>query len=217
MISHPEKKLRQSENAVGKSSRKARKMRRAALIVVDVQRDFCEGGALAAAYTLSLLEPLGQCIEAARRAGAVIVYTQDWHPENHSSFQENGGPWPMHCVANSQGAELMPPLRAEEGDVIIRKGVAVDGAGYSGFEDTGLAEKLRELKVERIGVSGIATEYCVRATALDGLQAGFETTVLADLIRAVNPKETPRVWRELKRAGAHIHTAAEWLASAGKS
>ena len=119
----------------------------------------------------------------------------------------------MHCVANSRGAELMPPLSAEEGDVIIRKGVAVDGAGYSGFEIPELAEKLRELKVERIGVSGIATEYCVRATALDGIQAGFKTAVLADLIRPVNPKETPRVWRELKQAGAHISTAAEWLAS----
>lgn len=188
-------------------------MAKAALIVVDVQRDFCEGGALAAAHTLSLLEPLEQCIEAARRAGALIVYTQDWHPENHSSFQANGGPWPMHCVANSRGAELMPPLRAEEGDVIIRKGVAVDGPGYSGFEATGLKEKLSELKVERIGVSGIATEYCVRATALDAVQEGFETTLLTELIRPVNPNATPRIWRELKRAGAHLSTAGAWLGS----
>lgn len=188
-------------------------MKKAALIVVDVQRDFCEGGALAAAHTLSLLEPLEQCIEAARRAGALIVYTQDWHPENHSSFQANGGPWPMHCVANSRGAELMPPLRAEEGDVIIRKGVSVDGPGYSGFEATGLEEKLRELKVERIGVSGIATEYCARATALDALQKGFETTLLTELVRPVNPNETPRIWRELKRSGAHISTAGAWLGS----
>jgi nicotinamidase/pyrazinamidase len=152
-------------------------MSRTALIVVDVQRDFCEGGALAAADTLSLLKPLQECIDAARQAGAVIVFTQDWHPANHSSFMPNGGPWPVHCVANSAGAELMPPLQALAADVIIHKGVAADGAGYSGFEMTGLAERLKESGIKRIGVSGIATEYCVRATALDGLRAGFEITV----------------------------------------
>src|ERR1700758_1203808 len=119
-------------------------MKKAALIVVDVQRDFCESGALAAADTLSLLNPLQACIKAARRAGAVIVYTQDWHPANHSSFKTNGGPWAVHCVADSPGAELMPPLRAGAGDVVIHKGVEVDGAGYSGFELTGLAERLKE-------------------------------------------------------------------------
>ena len=186
-------------------------MGKAALIVVDVQRDFCEGGALAAADTLSLLEPLQDCVDAARRAGAVIVFTQDWHPANHSSFKTNGGPWPVHCVANTPGAELMPPLRA--GDVTIHKGVAVDGAGYSGFELTGLAERLKELRIERLGVSGIATEYCVRATALDGIQAGFETVVLTDLIRAVQASETSRVLAELSKAGAKTATAAEWMKS----
>lgn len=188
-------------------------MAKAALIVVDVQRDFCEGGALAAADTLSLLRPLKKCVEEARRKGAVIVFTQDWHPENHSSFALNGGPWPVHCVANTAGAELMPSLRADEDDVIIRKGVTEEGAGYSGFEATGLAERLKELGVERVGVSGIATEYCVRATALDSLQGGFETTILTDLIRPVKPSETQRILQELKQAGASISIAAEWLAS----
>jgi len=188
-------------------------MSRTALIVVDVQRDFCEGGALAAADTLSLLKPLQNCIEAARQAGAVIVFTQDWHPANHSSFQPNGGPWPVHCVANSAGAELMPPLQALAGAVIIHKGVAADGAGYSGFELTGLAERLKESEIKRIGLSGIATEYCVRATALDGLRAGFETTVLRDVIRAVQANEAPRVLAELEDAGAKTARASEWLKS----
>lgn len=188
-------------------------MGRAALIVVDVQRDFCEGGALAAADTLSLLEPLRKCIENARQAGVVIVFTRDWHPENHSSFQASGGPWPVHCVLDSKGAEFMPPLRAEAGDVVIDKGVATEGPGYSGFEDTGLAARLQELKVSRVGVSGIATEYCVRATALDGVQAGFETVVLEDLIRPVEAKETARVLAELKRAHVGVSTAAKWLGS----
>jgi nicotinamidase/pyrazinamidase len=188
-------------------------MAKAALIVVDVQRDFCEGGPLAASDTLSLVEPLQKCIEAARRAKAAMVYTKDWHPENHGSFETHGGPWPAHCVAGSAGAELMPPLQAEAGEVVIHKGVPAGGAGYSGFELTGLEDRLRELRVERVGVSGIATEYCVRATALDALRHGFEVTVLTDLIRAVKPSETAKVLEELGKAGAKMATAAEWLES----
>jgi nicotinamidase/pyrazinamidase len=186
-------------------------MGRAALIVVDVQRDFCEGGTLAAADTLSLLEPLRKDIEEARRKGAVIVYTRDWHPENHSSFAANGGPWPTHCVANSRGAEFMPPLQTEPGDFVVSKGTAIESEGYSGFEDTGLAARLKAQQVERIGVTGIATEYCVRATALDGVKAGFETAVLTDAIRAVKPEETVRVVKELEGAGVKSETAVEWI------
>lgn len=186
-------------------------MERTALVVVDVQRDFCEGGALAAADTLSLLEPLNNCIEAARRAGAVIVYTRDWHPANHSSFNGNGGSWPVHCVAETDGAELMPPLRTKENDLMIHKGVGVDGAGYSAFEGTGLEARLRELNVSRIAVSGIATEYCVRAAALDGLKAGFETWLLLDMIRPMQASATAGVVAELEKAGARAIQAGEWL------
>jgi len=184
-----------------------------ALIVVDVQRDFCEGGALAAADTLSLLQPLQECINAARRANAVIVYTKDWHPAAHNSFRPTGGPWPVHCVAGTPGAELMPPLHAEADEIVTHKGVEVRGAGYSGFELTGLEDRLRKLQIERVGVSGIATEYCVRATVLDALKHGFKVTVLTDLIRAVQPAETPGVLEELKKASATTATAADWLKS----
>jgi nicotinamidase/pyrazinamidase len=190
-------------------------MGKTALIVVDVQRDFCEGGALAASDTLSLLEPLRESVEAARRAGAIIVFTKDWHPEAHSSFEKNAGPWPVHCVAGTPGAELMPPLVAEEGDVIIQKGMDVNGAGYSGFEGTGLTRKLRELGVQSLAVAGIATEYCVRATALDAVKARFETVVLTDLIRAVQASETPKILSELHAAGVKTATGAEWLTRAG--
>jgi nicotinamidase/pyrazinamidase len=188
-------------------------MAKTALIVVDVQRDFCEGGALAAADTLSLLEPLSKCIAEARRKGAVIVYTRDWHPQEHSSFRENGGPWPVHCVAGSPGAQLMAPLKAEASDVIVNKGTAVEGAGYSGFEDTGLAEQLKAMQVERVAISGMAAEYCVRATSLDAVNSGFETAVLGDLIRAVRAEETPQIIKELQRAGVKSETAAEWMTS----
>jgi nicotinamidase/pyrazinamidase len=184
-----------------------------ALIVVDVQRDFCEGGALAAADTLSLLQPLQRTIEAARRANVVIVYTKDWHPADHSSFQTTGGCWPVHCVADTRGAELMPPLQAKADEIVTHKGVEVRGAGYSGFELTELEGRLRKLQVQRVAVSGIATEYCVRATTLDALHHGFQVTVLTDLIRAVQPAESAKVMEELKNAGAKATTSAEWLKS----
>jgi nicotinamidase/pyrazinamidase len=188
-------------------------MGNAALIVVDVQKDFCEGGALAASDTLSLLRPLKEYIDAARRAGVLVVFTKDWHPEEHSSFQKNAGPWPVHCVAGSTGAELMPPLVAEDGDVIIQKGMDANGAGYSGFDGTGLNRKLRELGVQSVAVSGIATEYCVRATALDAVKARFATVVLTDLIRAVDASETDKALNELSAAGVQVASAAQWLAA----
>jgi nicotinamidase/pyrazinamidase len=187
-------------------------MAKTALIVVDVQRDFCEGGALAASNTISLLQPLKKYIEEARRSGALVVFTQDWHPQKHGSFQANGGPWPVHCVAGQAGAELMPPLRAEAGDVVIHKGVGVNGAGYSGFDETLLEKELHGNGITRVGVTGIATEYCVRATALDAQKAKFETAVLEDLIRAVQDKDTPKTLTELRQAGVKVTDSANWLA-----
>jgi nicotinamidase/pyrazinamidase len=187
------------------------KAKKSALIVVDVQRDFCEGGALAASDTLSLLAPLQKTIEAARRAGATIVFTKDWHPASHSSFDPNGGPWPVHCIENSPGAELMPPVTAAPGDIIIHKGIPIDGPGYSGFDDTGLASQLTQRGISNVAVAGIATEYCVRATALDAAAAGFSTGVLEDVIRAVNTNETKKTLSELKNSGVKVETAKQWL------
>lgn len=185
-----------------------------ALIVVDVQRDFCEGGALAAADTLSLLTPLDSFVATARHAGVKIVFTQDWHPPNHSSFRAQGGPWPAHCVADSRGAELMPPLTAEPDDLVARKGQTVDGAGYSGFENTALAEQLRALGVEDVAVCGVATEYCVRATAIDAAQAGFRVTVLTDLIRPIQLAATEGILRDMAAVGIKATTAHSWLSAA---
>ncbi len=186
-------------------------MVKTAMIVVDVQRDFCAGGALAAWDTPSLLAPLQECINAARRSGVTIIFTQDWHPSNHSSFQANGGKWPIHCVENTPGAELMPPLRPAAGDIVIHKGTAVDGEGYSGFDSTGLESRLREWKVGRVSVAGIATEYCVRATALDANRAGLETILLTDLIRPVEENAAPKVLTELGRAGVQLMPSPRWL------
>ena len=186
-------------------------MVKTAMIVVDVQRDFCAGGALAARDTSSLLVPLKECIDAARRSGVTIIFTQDWHPANHNSFQVNGGKWPVHCVENTPGAELVPPLYAESGDIVIHKGTAVDGEGYSGFDSTGLETRLREMKIGRVSVAGIATEYCVRATALDANRAGFETILLTDLIRPVEESASPKALTELGRAGVQLMPSPRWL------
>jgi nicotinamidase/pyrazinamidase len=191
-------------------------MGKAALIVVDMQRDFCEGGALAASDTKSLMEPLEGFIAEVRKKGAAIVFTQDWHPETHSSFKTNGGPWPVHCVAGSAGAELMPPIQREPSDVVIHKGVPVDGAGYSGFEATGLAQKLRALGIERVGVVGVATEYCVRATALDAAEEGFETVLVSDMVRPVQDAATAKTMEEVKKAGVGVAMADAWLSEIGK-
>ena len=187
------------------------KAKKSALIVVDVQRDFCEGGALAASDTLSLLPPLQQTIEKARRTGTTIVFTKDWHPASHSSFSPNGGPWPIHCIENTAGAELMPPIASAAGDIIIHKGVPADGPGYSGFDATGLASELSQRGISDVAVTGVATEYCVRATALDAAAAGFSSVVLEDVIRAVNPGETGKTLTELKNSGVNIATSKQWL------
>ena len=189
-------------------------MTKSALVVVDVQRDFCEGGALAAANTLSLLPPLQKFIDAAKRQGTLVVFTQDWHPGNHSSFKANGGPWPVHCVAGTRGAEFMAPVGAGADDVVIHKGVGENGAGYSGFDETSLQRQLQDKGITRVGVAGIATEYCVRATALDALKAKFDTTVLEDLIRAVQDKEVAHVLAELRQVGVKLNHSAAWLAAA---
>ncbi|HXR32149.1 MAG TPA: isochorismatase family protein [Verrucomicrobiae bacterium] len=186
-------------------------MVKTAMIVVDVQRDFCAGGALPAWNTPSLLVPLQDCIDLARRSAVTIIFTQDWHPANHNSFQTNGGKWPDHCVENTAGAELMPPLQAAAGDIVVHKGTAVDGEGYSAFDSIGLEARLRELKVGRVSVAGIATEYCVRATALDANRAGLETILLTDLIRPVEETAAPKVLTELGRAGVQLMPSPRWL------
>jgi nicotinamidase/pyrazinamidase len=182
-----------------------------ALIVVDVQRDFCEGGALAAADTVSLLEPLRAFIAAARQAGVKIVLTQDWHPPNHRSFREAGGDWPVHCVAGSRGAQLMPRLDSDALDLIVYKGETIDGAGYSGFESTGLGERLGALGVREAAVCGVATEYCVRATAIDAVKAGFRVAVLTDLIRPIQFAAGESALGEMVALGIEGLESEVWL------
>lgn len=174
---------------------------RTALIAVDVQGDFLPGGSLAVAGGDAVVAPL---LAAARRAGMVVA-TRDWHPPHHVSFAERGGPWPVHCVAGTSGGALHPDVD-RIADVVVSKGTNVDVDAYSGFDGTPLAELLRAAGVWRVLVGGLATDYCVRATALDALQQGFEVVVLRDAVRPVEaqPGDGERALSEVAAAGAQV-------------
>jgi nicotinamidase/pyrazinamidase len=173
-----------------------------ALIVVDVQNDFCPGGALAVPDGDAVVEPINRLAAAA----PFVVATRDWHPPDHGSFAEQGGPWPVHCVAGSRGAELHPGIDRSRVDAVVDKGQARDTEGYSGFEATGLEALLRSRGVDTVDVAGLALDYCVRATALDAKQAGFNVVVHRDATRAVevSPGDGERAVAELRAAGVQV-------------
>ncbi|HEX8951225.1 MAG TPA: nicotinamidase [Polyangia bacterium] len=175
--------------------------KRDALIVVDLQPDFMPGGPLAVVEGDRIAVPIG--LLAAHFS--TVVTTQDWHPAGHVSFVERGGPWPPHCLAGSAGAQVHPALPDELVTLKLRKGTGIDVDSYSGFRDdagiaTGLAGYLRDRAVERLFVCGLARDFCVRATAIDGARAGFRVVLLDDLTRAVDPSTRARVDAELVEA-----------------
>lgn len=191
--------------------------RSTALIVVDLQNDFADpSGSLAVRGGAAIVPFVNTQIADALEAGAFVVYTQDWHPRHTPHFAQDGGAWPVHCVQNTWGARLHPDL-AVEGPV-VRKGTFGED-GYSGFTmrdpvleetiPTELAGLLLERAVTRVVVTGLATDYCVRATALDAAALSFETTVLAGAIAAVDlkPGDGERALEEMAAAGVHIEPA----------
>jgi nicotinamidase/pyrazinamidase len=173
-----------------------------ALIVVDVQNDFCPGGALAVPNGDDVIEPINRLAQEA----PLVIATRDWHPPEHSSFAQNGGPWPVHCVQDTAGAELHPGIDRRLIDVVIDKGQARDAEGYSAFEGTELEQLLRECEVKRLDVAGLALDYCVKATALDARRAGFEVIVHERATRAVNasPGDDARAVKQLRAAGVRV-------------
>jgi nicotinamidase/pyrazinamidase len=175
-----------------------------ALVIVDYQNDFNPGGALAVAGGDEIAERINAL--AADDRFALVVATRDWHPPDHRSFSDQGGTWPVHCVAGTPGAELHPALDAGRIDVIVDKGQDRDTEGYSGFQATGLESLLRERGIDRITVVGLATDYCVRHTALDALRDGFPVTVDSSAVRGVDvqPGDSTRALDELREAGASI-------------
>jgi nicotinamidase-related amidase len=136
----------------------------------------------------------------------MVVYTRDWHPEDHSSFAHRGGPWPVHCVSGTSGAEFHSDLPLAPGAVIVEKGMAHAPDQYSGFEGTGLADRLRSRQIVTCLICGLATEYCVKATALDAVKEGFETWVMTDAVAAVNvrPGDDTRALLEMRSSGINL-------------
>ncbi len=177
-----------------------------ALIVVDVQNDFCPGGSLAVANGDEVVAPLNELMKEFLERGEPVFKTRDWHPPTAKHFAVYGGIWPVHCVRNTPGAEFHPELVDDPRITIISKGIDESADGYSGFDGTNLAQILRDQQVKEVWVGGLATDYCVKHTVLDALQQGFEVKALADAMRAVNvnPNDGAEAIAEMRAAGAEV-------------
>ena len=187
-----------------------------ALIVVDVQNDFCPGGTLAVKDGDQVVPALNRHIDKFTKARLPIFATRDWHPAKTTHFNTSGGPWPPHCIQGSKGAEFHPDLKLPPDTVIVSAGMGSDEDGYSGFlgiDDRGqkLADLLRQRRVERIFVGGLATDYCVKHTVLEGLKEGLKVVLLVDSVRGVNlkPGDSESAIEEMLHAGAVIATDFE--------
>jgi nicotinamidase/pyrazinamidase len=182
-----------------------------ALLIIDFQNDFCPGGALAVDEGDQIAEPIGRLWKQVDH----VFATRDWHPPDHSSFETEGGPWPVHCVQGTPGAELHPSMDEIEIDGIVDVGREREDQGYSGFEKSKLAEMMRGRGVDEVAVCGLATDYCVRASAIDACREGFDTTVVTDAIRAVDvePGDGERSLEEMRAAGAKLATSDELLSA----
>jgi nicotinamidase/pyrazinamidase len=175
-----------------------------ALLIIDFQNDFTPGGALAVPRGDEIADRINEL--AADDRFQLVLATRDWHPPDHGSFEEKGGPWPPHCVQGTEGAELHPDLDRAKVEVVVDKGQDPETEGYSGFEGTDLEELLRERGIDKVTVVGLATDYCVKNTALDAVRAGFEVTVDSSAVRGVDvkPGDSERALDEVRAAGATV-------------
>ncbi len=184
-----------------------------ALIVVDMQNDFMPGGTLAVSGG-------DEVIPLINRLLAVFptrVFTRDWHPLDHTSFAVSpafkDGSWPAHCVQETRGAEFHPDLESGSADKIVSKADRPDKEAYSGFVDTDLAPWLKQRNIQRVFVTGVAMEYCVKATALDALRAGFEVWLIQDAVRGVNqpPGSGEKTVQAMQAAGVNLTSSRELI------
>ena len=187
-----------------------------ALIVVDVQNDFCPGGALPVARGDEVVRPLNKLIEEFLERGEPVFKSRDWHPPKTRHFAIYGGTWPVHCIQDSKGAEFHADLLDDMHIRVISKGLGDEDA-YSAFDGTDLALQLERLGVKEVWVGGLATDYCVKSTVLDALKQGFTVKAVEDGMRAVEvkPGDGKRAIEEMREAGAEIVTSQEQEAGAG--
>jgi nicotinamidase/pyrazinamidase len=188
-------------------------MTNAALLIVDVQNDFCPGGALAAPGGDTIVPVLNRYVVEARRQGMAIYASRDWHPPTTKHFKEYGGLWPPHCVQGTLGAAFHGGLALPTGTVVVSKGDRADREGYSAFDGhtaqgRSLEDDLRARDISQLFVGGIATDYCVKETVLDALKQDFGVTVLADAVTGIDmkPGDAQRALDDMRGAGARIAT-----------
>lgn len=177
-----------------------------ALIVVDVQVDFCPGGALPIERGDEVVPVLNRWLTAASDARIPVYASRDWHPKQHPSFVEFGGRWPPHCLQDSEGARFHPALRLPASTVVVTKATRLDRDQYSAFDETGLASDLRRRGVKRVWVGGLAQDVCVLATVLDARREGFDVVVIADATRAVTPAGADEANQQMRQAGVRFET-----------
>ena len=183
-----------------------------ALLIIDFQNDFTAGGALAVPQGDEIADPVKRLAEHFH----FIAATRDWHPPDHASFETQGGPWPVHCVQGTHGADFHPAMEDVAVDAVVDVGQGREDEGYSGFENSDLARILRENDVDEVYVCGLATDYCVRASTIDACREGFDVTVVEDAVRGVevNPGDSEQAFRDMRDAGAKVATSDEVLAAA---
>lgn len=182
-----------------------------ALIVVDVQNDFLPGGALAVADGDAIIPPLNKYIAHFADRGLPVIATRDWHPPDHMSFASRGGPWPSHCVQGTEGASFATALSIPCEAYIVSKATSSDEEAYSGFEKTGLDAWLKERRVRRLFIGGLATDVCVLNSVKDALERDYEVFVLDDAVRAVNihPGDEEKAKEDMRKRGARFITAEQ--------
>lgn len=183
---------------------KARLQQGDALILVDVQNDFCPGGALPIADGDSVVPVLNEWIAEAVGCGVPVYASRDWHPMEHVSFIQQGGPWPPHCLQDSEGAGFHPDLKLPASAIKVTKGVRFDQDQNSAFDQTGLAVELRRKGARRLWVGGLAEDVCVLATALDGRKEGFDVVLIGDATRPVTAEGGADARRQMGATGVRI-------------
>jgi len=186
-----------------------------ALLIVDVQNDFLPGGSLAVPGGEQVVPVLNRALALFKERALPVYATRDWHPANHCSFLAQGGIWPPHCIAGSEGAAFAPALALPPGAVVVSKATEPGKDAYSGFDGTSLAQQLRAARVARLFVGGLATDYCVLNTVKDALRQGFKVMLLLDAIRAVerHAGDGAAAIREMTGLGARPVRVADWDAA----